>query len=232
MTATLAIPKPCEPFDYGEVAPDVAAALRAQAFRIRDMVTVTTSAIIRIGNDLIAVKQALEPGKFRGWIESECGFSVRTAENYMGAARLAEGRNATVAFLQPATVYRLAAKSAPAEIVNAVLQRAEQGETVSDRDVAAALDEVRFQRREAERKIKRKSLTKRQLALREKQRLETAECDARQGAAIYDAAISLVAELGTEKARFLLRLYRSTEYNFWDVLDEVNKQVSAGAAAT
>lgn len=224
------MPKPCEPFDYGEVAPDIATALRAQASRIRDMITVTTSAVIQIGNDLIAVKQVLERGTFRSWIESECGFSARTAENYMGAARLAEGRNATVAFLQPATVYRLAAKSAPAEVVNAVLQRAEQGEAVSDRDVVAAIDEVRFRQREAERASKRKPLTKRQLALRENDRRATEEYDTRRTVAAYDAAASLVAELGREKTLLVYGLLMSNEFYFGDLLIELKKQISAGAS--
>jgi hypothetical protein len=225
--AVAVMPKPCEPFDYGEVAPDIATALRAQASRIRDMVTVTTSAVIQIGNDLIAVKLALESGKFRRWIESECGFSVRTAENYMGAARLAEGRNATVAFLQPATVYRLAAKSAPVEIVNAVLQRVGQGETVSDRDITAALDLARVQRRQVAVAEKRKARapSKRTQAKWEQQRLAQREMDDMAAQQRREAIAGLIEVIGLNNARLVIETLQGSA--LWEKFDELKRACEA-----
>lgn len=145
------LPAPAR-FDYDAVPAVTAKALRAQASRIRKTVSGATKAIIEIGCDLIAVKQSLvERGHFRDWVEAECGLKLRTAENYMRAAQFAEGRNATVALLNPGIVYRLAAKSALAEIVQSVLDRAANGEVVSDGSVIAAFDEARFQKQEAER---------------------------------------------------------------------------------
>ena len=54
------------------------------------------------------------------WIEREVGILRRTAQAYMSAAKLAE-KSATVALLLPATVYRLAAPSVPAAVVEIVL---------------------------------------------------------------------------------------------------------------
>jgi hypothetical protein len=222
------MPKPCLPFDYGDVPADTAAVLRAQASRIRTMVRSTTETIIQVGNDLIAVKQTIGHGKFRDWIEAECGFSVRSAENYIKAAEFAEGKSATVAFLQPATVYRLAAKSTPAVLVQNVMRRAESGEVVSDVDVAAAVRIAKREKRDVLRRQKPKPLSKGQISRREKQKREWEEQVRQRSAAAYEAALSIVAELGTEKARFVLRQYRSQEFDFFEMFSELEKQVGIG----
>jgi Protein of unknown function (DUF3102) len=219
------LPVPVAPFDYATVSAATATALRAQAERIRAAVKSTTEAIVQIGTDLIAVKQAIEHGKFQCWIESECGFSVRTAENYIRAAEFAEGKSATVALLQPATVYRLAAKSTPLAIVDDVLSRAGHGYFVSDGDVAAALKAARLEKRATDRRKRPKPLSKGQIARREKQRREFQEEASRRDAAAYDAALALLVELGTEKAKFLLGLYYATDFDAFKMFDELNKQV-------
>ena len=85
-------------------------------------------------------------------MQAECGFGLRTAENYIRAPRFAWGKTKCVSFLNPATVYRLPAKSAPPEIVQTVLDRAAKGEVISDGEVVAALEWASFQKREAERR--------------------------------------------------------------------------------
>jgi hypothetical protein len=50
-------------------------------------------------------------GQFVQWLESECGFSLRSARNYMRASEFAADKNATIARLPPATLYRLSAKN-------------------------------------------------------------------------------------------------------------------------
>jgi SOS response regulatory protein OraA/RecX len=205
---------------------DKANALRAQAVRIRAAVKSSTETIIQVGQDLISVKEAIGHGKFRDWIETECGFSVRSAENYIRAAEFAQGKNATVALLQPATVYRLAAKSAPADIVDAVIQRAEQGDIIPDGDVAAALKVARKEKRAVERSKRAKPLSKGQIARREKQQREFQEEARRRTDAAYDAAISIMAELGTEKARFILRLYyNDRDFDSFEMFSELSKQL-------
>jgi hypothetical protein len=226
MTGALAeLPSPGTSFDYAAIPPETATALRAQACRIRTAVKSTTETILQVGEDLIAVKQSIEHGRFRAWIEAECGFSVRTAENYIRAAEFADGKSATVALLQPATVYRLAAKSAPPAVVDEVIRRAENGDVVSDGDVVAALKVAKQEKRTAERRKQPKPLSKGQIARREKQRREWEEEVRRRTDAAYDAAISIVAELGTEKARFVLRLYRSVDFDNFEMFSELSKQI-------
>jgi hypothetical protein len=216
-------------FDYGPLDPLAAQMLRDRACRIRKMVNNHVAAVIEAGRDLLDVKEKLDYRQFGEWVQAECGFSLGTAENYMRAAKLVEGKISTVAILQlqPATIYRLAAKSTPPEIVDSVIDRSERGEVVSDKQVLAALNEVRHRRREADRKRKPKSLSKGQLARREQQQREFQEVATRRSAAAYDAALSIIAELGTEKARFVMRLYDATDFDNCEMFSELSKQVGA-----
>jgi hypothetical protein len=122
-------------FDYASLEPDDAAFLRGRAASIRQEVKSTVEAVYQIGVDLYGAKLRLGHGQFIEWVEAECGFSLRTAQNYVRASAFAADKFATVANLPPATVYRLSAKSAPPEVVKDVLARAARGESISDAEV-------------------------------------------------------------------------------------------------
>jgi hypothetical protein len=205
-TALTASPKSAASFDYSTVPAATATALRAQALRINGFVKTHTTAVIEAGLDLIAVKQHLRRGQFGHWVASECGFSIATAENFMRAAKFAEGRIAIITIFLPTTLYKLAAKSTPSEIADAFVRRAEQGEKVSDRDVTLALEEVRFKRSEAERaeKKERKRPSKRTEAKWEK--IRRAEQDMQDMAAQQrrQAIAELVEAIGLNNARLVV----------------------------
>jgi hypothetical protein len=120
-------------FDYASLSPQTAAFLRNRATRIRQGVKSTVEAICDIGVQLCGAKQMLGHGQFVQWVESECGFSLRSAQNYMRASEFAADKNATIARLPPATVYRLSAKNTPPEVVAEVMARAASGERVLGR---------------------------------------------------------------------------------------------------
>jgi Protein of unknown function (DUF3102) len=120
-------------FDYASLAANKAEFLRNGATRIRQGVKSTVEAICDIGVQLCRAKQMLGHGQFVQWVESECGFSLRSAQNYMRASEFAADKNATIARLPPATVYRLSAKNTPPEVVAEVMARAASGERVLGR---------------------------------------------------------------------------------------------------
>jgi hypothetical protein len=213
-------------FTYDAMPAVTAAALRTEARRIREMVITTTTAIIEIGRALISVKQSLEHGQFGEWVEAECGFGLRTAENYIRASQFAEGKTKYVSLLNPATVYRLAAKSAPPEIVQTVLDRAANGEIIADGDVAAAFDEAKFQKREMRRQQKKSARrSKRTLARREAERLRYEESQRKEEERCQQAAISIINTLGEERSRFLIDCLGHEEYQILDLLrKEVDKR--------
>jgi hypothetical protein len=141
-------------FDYHTMSPTSAEALRKQAARIREQVQITARAIVAIGKDLLAVKQSLGHGRFSQWVEAECGFSMRSADNYIRAATFAEGKMETVSILPPATIYRLASKKAAPEVVEVVISRAESGTVTDDSAVKAMLTEAASARRKAAHQVR------------------------------------------------------------------------------
>jgi hypothetical protein len=119
----VASPEP-QRFDYAALTPDVADAARAARDRIKARIH---STLYEIGRDLIDMKTRLGHGNFSLWVAAELSFSLRTAENYMKAAKFVEGKSETVALFPPRALYALAAPSAPREIVQEVLAAADAG---------------------------------------------------------------------------------------------------------
>jgi hypothetical protein len=198
-------------FDYSDLAPDLARDLRLQAARIRRRHADTTKSIVETGRDLMATKQHLDHGQFTAWVEAEIGLTIRTVQHYMAVARLADQiPNAkSVSHLLPSVVYKLAAKSTPAEVVNAVIARAESGEIVSDDVVTCMLREARWLRRQD----KKKHLTAETRSKKYRNRLAAdwlrTEKDRQQREeAARVAAKEIVRRIGIESARFIADAFR------------------------
>lgn len=107
-------------------------------------------AIIRTGELLTQAKERAV-GHFALWVESECGFSMRTAENFMAVYELYRSRpdqDAIIASLLPTVLYRLSAASTPNEAIDEVLGLAAVGQTITvqttNEVIAAARDAARF----------------------------------------------------------------------------------------
>jgi hypothetical protein len=208
---------------YGELAPEKAEALRKQAARIRDRIRTTTAAIIAIGDDLRAVKDDLEHGQFCRWVEHACGFGLRSAQNYMAAAKFAEGKSATVAHFAPATVYKLAAKNAPAEVVNEVISRAEVGEIMPDSRVTEMIADARAEARRAkaeaklspaQRKRRASIAASRKQQAGERERKE--EDRRRKQQRVFKFIVDRLGEAGVEE--LLLLVEDAEESNGWLLL--------------
>ena len=168
-------------FDYGALPATQADELRAKAKKVRCGAATMTPAIINIGRDLLVAKQLLPHGRFSPWVEVECGFTARTAQNYMRVAEFADGKSETVSLLAPSVIYLLASKSAPPGVVHRVLQLLEAGQVPTERDVLRILTDAR------EIKAERTQTTKTEL--------EARKAD--------DLATQLLASIGLDLARLL-----------------------------
>src|SRR6516162_4282316 len=73
-------------FNYELLEARVAEKARSSAQRIRDKVKRTIEDIIEVGNDLLAVREALPHGQFGPWLAAEFGWTERTARNSMAVA--------------------------------------------------------------------------------------------------------------------------------------------------
>jgi hypothetical protein len=152
-------------FDYSALDADTADLARQAAERIRGHHRAVTEIIIRIGVDLIGVKERLKKsvgyGQFERWIDAEFGMTIRTAQNYMNAAAAFEGKSETVSYLPSRTVYALSSRSVPAAIRNEVVSRSERGDRLPVSDindmVANARSRARMGRAEAKRTAGRRA---------------------------------------------------------------------------
>lgn len=79
------------------------------AAHIRRFDKAAKTAIVQIGAKLIKVKNILGHGDFGKWLKSEVGYTERTAQNYMNAARAFGDKYEIVSYLPVATTYQLAA---------------------------------------------------------------------------------------------------------------------------
>jgi hypothetical protein len=68
------------------VEAQVAERVRSSAEAIRQQVRNTLESAIKIGQELLAVKEALPHGQFLPWLRAEFGWAERTARNFMAVA--------------------------------------------------------------------------------------------------------------------------------------------------
>src|SRR5436190_867105 len=153
-----------EGFDYSPLDPQVAGQLREKAARIRERVRKTLEEIIEVGNDLVAVKEALPHGQFGPWLKSEFGWAERMAQNFMAVAQAFGPKTAIIADLaiQPTAAYLLAAPSAPDEARQTAIERAEACEQIT----TAVAKEILAETRKKKRPKQQKALSADKLGLR------------------------------------------------------------------
>jgi hypothetical protein len=134
-------------FDYSPLDTKIAEKARSTADRIRERLTKTLEDLIEVGNDLLAIKEALPHGQFGPWLRAEFGWAERTARNFMSVAERF-GKSARVAELtiDPTAAYLLAAASAPDEARQTAVERAEAGEQITTAVAKEILAETRKKR--------------------------------------------------------------------------------------
>src|SRR5437660_559657 len=118
-------------FDYSPLEAKVAEKVRSSAEAIRQQVRNTLENAIKIGQELLDVKEALPHGQFLPWLRAEFQWAERTAYNFISVAE--RFKLATIANLpiDPTAAYLLAAPSAPDEARQNAVQRAEAGEQIT-----------------------------------------------------------------------------------------------------
>jgi hypothetical protein len=215
-------------FDYSGISPSLVPRLQAQAELIKSMIAKTTAGFVEVGCNLIAAREQLDHGQFIDWVETEVGISGRTAQRYMALARLAETKSDSLSLLPPTTAYRLAAKSAPSEVVDHVLDRAINGEIVSDGEVEEMFKHARKQRKQAKKKDRRSRAAaaaayRRSEASRRREELCRREREHQRKEASRIAA-DLIRDLGSTGATRVVELMSSDIAH--DVLAELRKQLS------
>jgi gas vesicle protein len=134
-------------FNYDLLEPKVAEQARSSAERIRAKVKKTVEDIIEVGNDLLAVKEALEHGHFLKWLRAEFGWGERTAYNFISVAERFKIANFASLPIQPSAAYLLAAPSVPDEARQVAIQKAEAGEAITTKVAKEIVAEAKKKKR-------------------------------------------------------------------------------------
>lgn len=123
-----------------------AADLHETAERIRSLRVKATEHAVEIGRELARVKASLPHGAFVKWVEKECQFKIRTAQDLMKLAREANSNAQLVALMVPSTLRVLLSKGTPPAVRQVVMTRLEKGERVSRSDLHAVIADARTSR--------------------------------------------------------------------------------------
>lgn len=134
-----------EKFDYSQLDPEIARQVQPAVPRIQRLVGKTVLDMIAVGQELLAVKEALPHGSFGPWVRAEFKWAERTARNFMRVAARFGPKTATLADsrMGVGAAYLLAAASAPEEASEEAIRRAARGEWISASVAREILDAFR-----------------------------------------------------------------------------------------
>ena len=124
---------PPQSFDYSSLDQETLSFVQLRTVEIRKLVKRAAQEVIDIGNYLIEVKEKLDYGYFRAWLEAEFNWSPRTATRFMSVAQKFTADSLTGLDILPSALYVLASPSATEEAVNEAMERARQGETIAEK---------------------------------------------------------------------------------------------------
>jgi hypothetical protein len=94
-----------------------------------------TADIVGIGGLLLEAKTQMSHGRWLPWLRQGFSLSERSAQRYMGAAKFAKGKSATVSdlALSPSALYLVSNGELPAKAVAAILKEAATKRVGADR---------------------------------------------------------------------------------------------------
>src|SRR5262249_22923139 len=101
------------------------------------------SATLEIGKHLTEAKGMCGHGNWAQWLETNFGWTDRTAQNFMQVYEAFKSENNSDLHLSSTSLYRLARRSTPSDVRHDVMDRAKRGEPVSYKEVKALVSGAR-----------------------------------------------------------------------------------------
>lgn len=119
-------------FDYEALEAEVRIVIRQRAVEIKTLAKRVTQDTIEIGGKLAEVKDQLGGnGKFAAWVQSELGWSERTAYNFIAVHQTFGKSDIEVGNIAASALYLLSAASTPPAALETVKQIAKDGGKVT-----------------------------------------------------------------------------------------------------
>ncbi|MEM9150030.1 MAG: DUF3102 domain-containing protein [Cyanobacteria bacterium P01_F01_bin.3] len=160
-------------FDYDSLDAGQRSIIQQRTGEIRERLRRSAQDVWEIGQKLSDVRSRLKYGQFLTWIKAEFGWSQRTAYNFINVYETFGDKFANLAKVNIATslLYQLASPSVPEELRDQILRAAEQGETMTAKELKATIQKRRLKSVAARKKKNSSKGAARQSA---KKQLETA----------------------------------------------------------
>lgn len=133
-------------FDYDSLETQQRSIVQQRTGEIRERLRRSAQDVWEIGQKLSDVRSRLQYGQFLSWIKAEFGWSQRTAYNFINVYETFGDRFANLAKVNIATslLYQLASPSVPEELRDQILRAAEQGETMTAKELQATIQTRRL----------------------------------------------------------------------------------------
>jgi hypothetical protein len=125
--------------------------LQEIAERIKVLRRRATEHAIEIGRELIAVKSRLPHGDFVKWVEAQCGFKIRMAQDLMKLTREAADNPDLAAMMTPSTLRIYVSNRSQRAVQDLVKARAIEGQRISRKELLGALGRAQTDRASANR---------------------------------------------------------------------------------
>lgn len=130
------IREPLGPDSLVWVDPEDHAAVKKATERIQKLTRKMAGDVVAIGRELAEVKRRIGHGNFSRWTNSEFGWDLRTAENYLNVFDRFKNENFSGLNVAPSALYLLAAPSTPEPAREEALNEARAGKVLSHKRAA------------------------------------------------------------------------------------------------
>jgi len=151
-------------FDYDSLEAGQRSIIQQRTGEIRERLRRSAQDVWEIGQKLSDVRSRLKYGQFLTWIKAEFGWSQRTAYNFINVYETFGDRFANLAKVNIATslLYQLASPSVPEELREQILRAAEQGDTMTAKELKATIQKRRLKSAANKEKSREKKAAKAQ----------------------------------------------------------------------
>ena len=145
-------------FDYSAFDEETSLFIQEKTRKIKKLAKRVAQDIIDIGRYLIEVKEKLGHGNFYDWMDAEFSWSYASAARFMQVANKFDSISLIDVDILPSALYQLAAPSAPEEAVTEAIERAKQGETITEKTAKAIKLKYKSSTKPTEEKVQPQNL--------------------------------------------------------------------------
>lgn len=133
-------------FDYEILDSEQRIVIQQRTGEIKERLRRSAQNIWEIGHKLVDVRSRLKHGQFETWLKAEFDWSRRTAYNFINVYEaFAERANFAKINIATSALYLLAAPSTPQNVREEILQRANEGETLTHKYLRQVIEENKSQ---------------------------------------------------------------------------------------